>query len=61
MILLKKFLKNLKLKKNDIKIISTKLKQKKLTNIYSGRELSLIFKKLDDGSNTVVNLLFSNK
>ena len=53
-----KILKKLNIKSEDIKIISSKLKQKKLTNIYSGRELSLISKKLTDGSNTVVNLLF---
>ena len=51
------------LKKNNINIedinnISTKLKQKKLSNIYSGRKLSLILKKQSQGSNTVVNLLF---
>ena len=34
------------------------LKEKKLSSIYSGRKLSLIIKKLDDGSNTVINLLF---
>ena len=42
----------------DVKDISFKLKQKKLSNIYSGRELSLIYKELDDGSLTVVNLLY---
>ena len=51
------------LKKNNIDIedinnISIKLKQNKLSNIYSGRELSLILKKQSQGSNTVVNLLF---
>ena len=51
------------LKKNDINFedisnISTKLKLKKLSNIYSGRELTLILKKQSQGSNTVVNLLF---
>ena len=43
---------------NEIKIISNKLKQKKLTNIYSGRELSLVLKKLEDGSNSMVNLVY---
>ena len=51
------------LKKNNIDIedinnISIKLKQNKLSNIFSGRELSLILKKQSQGSNTVVNLLF---
>ena len=43
---------------NEIKTISNKLKQKKLTNIYSGRELSLVLKKLEDGSNSMVNLVY---
>ncbi len=51
------------LKKNNVRIddinkITVKLKQKKLSNIYSGRQLSLIVKKLEDGPFTVVNLLF---
>tara|TARA_B100001248_G_scaffold258696_1_gene243389 strand:- start:1478 stop:2824 length:1347 start_codon:yes stop_codon:yes gene_type:complete len=53
-----KILKKFKIEKDDIKNISLKLKQKKLSNIYSGRELLLILKKLNDGSNTVVNLKF---
>ena len=53
-----KILKKLGINSNDIKIISYNLKQKKLTNIYAGRTLSLILKKLDDGSNTVVNLTY---
>ena len=35
-----------------------KLKEKKLANIYSGRELTLISKILEDGTLTVINLLF---
>ena len=53
-----KILKNFEIRNQDIKNISLKLKQKKLSNIYSGRELSLIYKKLEDGSFTVVNLLY---
>ena len=53
-----KILKKLDVNKNDIKIISNSLKQKKLTNIYAGRTLSLVLKKLNDGSNTVVNLTY---
>jgi murein DD-endopeptidase MepM/ murein hydrolase activator NlpD len=34
------------------------LKGKKLTNIYSGRKLSLILKKLDDKSNSLVNFIY---
>ena len=55
---IEKILKKFKVKNEDIKIISLKLKQKKLSNIYSGRKLSLILKKIDEKSNTVVNLLY---
>ena len=53
-----KILKNFKVRNEDIKKISVKLKQKKLVNIYSGRKLSLIVKKLDNGSKTVVSFLY---
>ena len=55
---IEKILKKLEINANDIKIISNNLKQKKLTNIYAGRTLSLILKKMDDGSNTLVNLTY---
>ena len=55
---IEKILKKLDINSNDIKIISNNLKQKKLTNIYAGRTLSIILKKLNDGSNTVVNLVY---
>ena len=53
-----RILKKFKVKNDDIKNISTKLKQRKLTNIYSGRKLSLIIKKLDIKTNTVVSLIY---
>ena len=55
---IEKILKNFYIKNDDIKNISVKLKRKGLSSIYSGRELKLVYKKLDDGSNTVINLLF---
>ena len=55
---IEKILKKLDINANDIKIISQNLKEKKLTNIYAGRTLSLVLKKLNDGSNTVVNLVY---
>ena len=55
---LEKILKRYKVKNEDINNISTKLKNKNLSNIYSGKKLSLIIKKLEDGSNTVVSLLY---
>ena len=53
-----KILKKFQIKASDISTISIKLKQKKLTNIYAGRKLLLVLKKLEDGSNTLVNLVF---
>ena len=53
-----KILRKFNIKNKEIKKITTKLKQKKLSNIYSGRELSLIYKKLDNNLNSVVNLVF---
>ena len=53
-----KILKQFKIRNKDIRNISLKLKERKLTNIYSGRKLSLILKKLEDGSNTIVNFVY---
>ena len=55
---IEKILKNYNIKNEDIKEISIKLKEKKLSNIYSGRKLSLIYKKLKNNTNTVVNLAY---
>ena len=55
---IEKILKNYNIKNEDIKEISVKLKEKKLSNIYSGRKLSLIYKKLQNKTNTVVNLVY---
>ncbi len=53
-----KILKKFNIRNEDIKNITVKLKQKKLANIYSGRKLSLIIKKLENGSNTIVNFVY---
>ena len=55
---IEKILRQFNIRNNDIKIISDKLKRKNLSSIYSGRELTLITKKTEDGSNKVINLLF---
>ncbi len=55
---IEKILKNYQVKSEDISEISTKLKRKKLSNIYSGRELSMVLKKLNNETITVVNLNF---
>ena len=53
-----KILREFRVNNSDIKDISLKLKQKKLASIYPGRKLSLIIKKLEDGSNTIVNFVY---
>ena len=53
-----KILYQFKIRDKDIRNISLKLRAKKLTNIYSGRELSLILKKQEDGYNTIVNFVY---
>ena len=53
-----KILKRYKIRDKDIKDISIKLKEKKLGNIYSGRKLLIVLKKLEDGSKTIINLLY---
>ena len=55
---IEKILKKYNITNSDVKNISKKLKEKKLSNIYSGRKLSLIYKKLEDSSNTIVNLVY---
>ena len=55
---IEKILKKFNIRDRDIKKIVTKLKEKKYSNIFSGRKLSLIYKKLKDNSNTVVNLIY---
>ena len=53
-----KILKKFKIRDLDIKNISFKLKEKKLANIYSGRKLLIVLKKLEDGSKTIVSFLY---
>ena len=53
-----KILKKFNVNDQDIKNISIKLKRKNLANIYSGRELNIIIKQLENGEFTVINLLY---
>ena len=53
---IERILKNFNIKADDIKNVSIELKQNKLTSIYSGRKLSLIYKKEEDGSLSLINL-----
>ena len=53
---IERILKNFNIKADDIKNVSIELKRNKLTSIYSGRKLSLIYKKEEDGSLSLINL-----
>ena len=53
-----KILKGFKVRNEDIKRISVQLRQKKLANIYSGRNLNLIITTLPDASNTLINFVY---
>ena len=55
---MEKILNKFQIRKEDIKNISSKLKEKKLTNIYVGKKMLLIIKKLEDSSNTIVNIVY---
>ena len=55
---LEKILKKFNIIQSDIGVISFNLRQKGLSNIYSGRELSLVTKKLNEGGNSLINLIF---
>ena len=55
---IEKILKKFQITAEEIKIISNNLNDRKLNNIYAGRELSIILKKLEDGSNSVVNVQY---
>ena len=45
-----RILKKFKISDNEIQKIIDGLKKKKLTNIYAGRDLNIVLKKLDNGS-----------
>ena len=53
-----KILNRFNVNNEEIKLIVSKLKSKKLTNIYVGREFNIITKKTDKDKNSVVSILF---
>ena len=53
-----RILKRFKISDDEIQKIVLGLKEKKLTNIYAGRELSIIIKKTDKNINEVVSILY---
>ncbi len=55
---IEKILKKYNVIESDINDISSNLKRKKLKNIYTGRELNLIIKKINDKAYSVVNVTY---
>tara|TARA_B100001057_G_C22814368_1_gene936755 strand:- start:488 stop:1840 length:1353 start_codon:yes stop_codon:yes gene_type:complete len=55
---LDKILRKFKVSDKEIQKIVEGLKKKKLSNIYAGRQLSIILKKLDDKTYSVINILY---
>ena len=53
-----RILNKFKISNDEAQEIIEGLKKKKLTNIYAGRELSIVLKKLDDGSNSIISILY---
>ena len=43
---------------DEIKFIVNELNEKKLTNIYAGRELSILLKKLENNKNQIINIRY---
>ena len=55
---IEKILNKFRVNTKEINFIIKKLREKKLTNIYAGRELSIILKKSADSKNTIVSILY---
>ncbi len=53
-----KILKKFQIKTKEIQTITKNLKSKKLTNIYAGRELTLIIKKTENEKDSVINIIY---
>ena len=51
-------LKKYDIKKDEIEKIIKKLKEQKLTNIYSGRKLTIVSKTMINGDKSVINILY---
>ena len=53
-----KILKKFRVTDNEIQKIIEGLKKNKLTNIYAGRDLNIILTRLDNGSNSILRVLY---
>ena len=55
---IEKILNNYDVKYSEIKSIVNDLKKKKLSNIYTGRELEIVIKKNDNEKNNIINIIY---
>ncbi len=53
-----KILRKFRISDSEIQEIIEGLKEKKLTNVYAGRELKIVLKKLDGGTNEIISVLY---
>ncbi len=53
-----KILKKFKVSDKEVQIVIEGLKKKNLTNIYSGRELNIVLKKLNNESNSIISVMY---
>ena len=53
-----RILKKFRISDNEIQKIIEGLKKKKLTNIYAGRDLSIVLKKLDNGTYSILSVIY---
>ena len=53
-----RILKKFRISNTEIQKIIEELKKKKLTNIYAGRDLSIVLKKLDNGSHSILSVMY---
>ena len=55
---MEKILNKFKINQKEIKFIANELKKKKLSNIYTGRKVSIVLKKISKIENSIVSILY---
>jgi len=55
---IEKILNSFNIKRDEVKFVTTKLKEKELSYIYTGREVKLVLKKFSDNTNSIVKIIY---
>ena len=55
---IEKILNSFNIKRDEVKFVTTKLKEKELSYIYTGREIKLVLKKFSDNTNSIVKIIY---